>query len=126
GNIGTIIKDYRNTIPFTESEVNRWVSYLKYHQDLAKENNYLYFFIAIPNKASVYPENLPYYIKKVNPISRFDQVKQAAAKQNIHLIDLRQDMLDAKKTGRLYSPYDSHWNLRGAEIAQLRLLKTLQ
>ncbi len=125
-NNGTVIEDYRNIIPFSKDEVNRWVQYLKYQQQLAKENNYLYFFILIPNKATIYPEQLPYYIKKVNATSRFDQIKKAAAEEGIKLIDLRDDMLNAKKTGRLYSPYDSHWNLRGAEIAQLTLLHTLK
>lgn len=126
GDIEGLLDDYRNTSLFSEEEVARWISYLKYRKQHAAENNYHYEFLVAPNKATIYSEMMPNHITRVNPQSRFDQIINAAKKEGIQLMDIRHSLKEAKNRGRLYSKIDTHWNARGAEVAHVEVMKMLQ
>ncbi|GGG07380.1 alginate O-acetyltransferase AlgX-related protein [Pontibacter amylolyticus] len=84
-----------------------------------------FFKVFYPNSHSIYPELLPYQIQiqKVDTLSRVEQVNQYLQKLDgsIQVIDVRPDMLEAKKEAQLYLKYDTHWNNYGAFIGYRKL-----
>ena len=75
------------------------------------------YFAIVPSKYTVYPEYLPYYVNKLNAITRTHQIITALADKGIETIDLRQPIIDAKKAGLLYYKTDNHWNEHGSFVA---------
>lgn len=120
-----IIEDYRNVDLLTEDELDHWLNYLEYRYKQARDNNYYYMFLITPNKATIHDENLPDHITRVNKQSRFDQILEAAKSRGIELLDIRPELIEAKKDGPVYISRDSHWNYRGAEIAFIQVVELL-
>jgi len=91
-------------------------------------------FCVIPNKSDVYFEELPVDAQKksdalINPYGRkflFD-----LQKNGIEVIDLLPDFLaakrdDAKNKEALYQKHDTHWTLRGLQLAAKRIAGRIQ
>jgi hypothetical protein len=91
-------------------------------------------FCVVPNKSDVYYEKLPVNAPKdpaviINPWGRkflFD-----LQKNGIEVIDLLPDFLaakqeDAKYSEALYQKHDTHWTLRGLQIAAQRIAGRIQ
>jgi alginate O-acetyltransferase complex protein AlgJ len=73
--------------------------------------------VVVPEKYSVYPEFLPDWATRVAPQTPLDRLAAALAPYpQLRYIDLRQALLQAKRSERLYYQTDSHWNYLGATI----------
>ncbi|MBN1765573.1 MAG: hypothetical protein JW860_09975, partial [Sedimentisphaerales bacterium] len=122
-----VIEDYRSTMPFPKEQLE------KIKTSLERRNEYLshrgikhYVFIA-PNMHTIYSENLPDYIKRINKISRFDQlIDYLAAKSSIRIIDVRNELLERKKKYSLWYKTDTHWNDIGAFVAYETLIRAIK
>ena len=82
--------------------------------DLCKSRGQEFYFLAIPNKNTVYPEYMPSIDK-----ADYTGLKQLEEHMNngsydCHFWFLDDELLAAKKSGRLYYMTDTHWNGRGA------------
>jgi len=122
-----VIEDYRSTIPFSRQQLE------KIRKALEKRNEYLrqkgikhYLFIA-PNMHTIYPENLPGYIKRIGMISRFDQlIDFLGEKSNVKIIDVRGELLKRKRSDALWYKTDTHWNDLGAFVAYNALIREIK
>jgi alginate O-acetyltransferase complex protein AlgJ len=73
--------------------------------------------VVVPEKYSVYPEFLPGWATRVAPQTPLDRLTAALATYpQLHYIDLRQALVQAKGGERLYYQTDSHWNYLGATV----------
>lgn len=73
--------------------------------------------VVVPEKYSVYPEFLPDWATRVSAQTPLDRLAAALAPYpQLRYIDLRQVLLQAKGSERLYYQTDSHWNYLGATI----------
>ncbi len=101
--------------PFTADELRRWQRILENRRDWLAERGIQYWFVIAPNKESIYPEYLPKPCPLRATGSRLDQlVIHLRNQSSIQVIDLREPLLQAKKSERVFDRTDTHWNDRGA------------
>lgn len=86
-----------------------------------------FYYMQCWDKQSIYPEMLPSSLIQYGEDSAADQIAEALEKRNLHFINPKQALIDAK--GR-YSTYSSngdptHWTHRGAYIAYRMLMEAI-
>ena len=83
-----------------------------------------------PDKHYIYSEFMPFNMQLLNKdtIARCDQAIQylAQKKSDVHIIDVRQELLNEKKNHTVHLKHDSHWNAYGGFIAYTKLLKQME
>lgn len=84
-----------------------------------------YYYMFIPDKATLYPEYLPKWIKKNH--GWYENVHSTLKESNINLIDIGAILFENKKNGLLYDKiYDTtHWNGKGLDIAYKAILNSI-
>lgn len=71
-----------------------------------------------PDKATIYPEQLPSWFKTIGEKSYMDFLyEHMRAHPEITLVDLRPVLLQEKQNHQLYYPAESHWNKIGGYFA---------
>lgn len=80
-----------------------------------------FLFTVPPNKASLYPEHMPYYLWPGEGETNLERLTPLLEEMGIHYVDL----LDAFRNEEdcLYFKQDSHWNNRGAVLAYNQLME---
>ncbi|MGO5174387.1 alginate O-acetyltransferase AlgX-related protein [Ruminococcus sp. LCP21S3_E8] len=74
------------------------------------------FIFTVPaNKNTLYPENMPYYIKNVNKNRNLSDLSKSFSKEKVNYVDLYNLFKSNDET--LYLKKDSHWNGKGALLA---------
>lgn len=74
-----------------------------------------FIFIVPANKNTLYPDNMPYYIKNVNKNSNLSELSKSFSKEKVNYVDLYNLFKTNDET--LYLKKDSHWNGKGALLA---------
>jgi hypothetical protein len=114
--------------PYTDQELALIAGNLTRWTELAQRNGVKLLILPIPDKQSIYPENLP---RRLQPTagsrSRLDQFWTMAEKlKGVPLIDIRSALRTAKQTKQVYYATDNHWNEQGALIAYQLLMDALR
>ena len=76
-----------------------------------------------PDKATIYPENMPMWYLKGQGESNLDRVQKALARSGISVLDAKSLLSAGKDVGQLYFSLDTHWNARGARMIALELAR---
>ena len=113
--------------PFSEKEIKD-IAY-KLLSNKRKLENYgiKYLLIVVPNKHTIYPENLPPYIKP-SASTRFDQLINYMSNEygnEVNILDLRKTLLQKKYKGKLYEKTGTHWSELGAFIGYKEIIKKI-
>ena len=117
------IGDARNINLFSQSELKQFAKYMVKLNTWLNEQGIKYIFVIAPNKHTIYFEQLPDYISKVNEKSAMDQLIDYLKKYtDIAVIDLQQPLLKAKEKHQIYFKTDTHWNDYAANIAQYEIM----
>lgn len=120
---GLQIDDYKCIIPFSEDELQKSASSLIQRRDYFRAMGVPFYFIVIPNKATIYPEYLPDSVKRSGDGCRFDQlIGYMSEHTDLNIIDVRKALIEAKRSERAYHKTDTHWNEHGAFLAYVRLI----
>lgn len=120
------ITDYLGRDSLTNEELNRWKDLLENRQKWLQERRIHYLFVIAPNKITVYPEYLPDHLYEDNGRTRMDQLLDYLRKSSsVEFIDLRKPLQQAKETGLIYYPNDTHWTDRGILVVYSNLCKKL-
>jgi len=123
GRFDDAMGDYMNINKYTDEELNSVVEYYSNLQKWLESMGIEFLLVITPSKHSIYPEYLPAYIQKISEESSLDQFGRVLNKNtNVNYLDLRQSLIKGKKSGLLYFPQDTHWNAKGANIAQYEIL----
>jgi alginate O-acetyltransferase complex protein AlgJ len=111
-----------------DSEYNPLPRLIEFKNFLEK-NNISLLFCVVPNKSDVYFEELPADAPKepaaiINPFGR--KFLADLQRSGIEVVDLLPEYLSAKQDDpkyaeRLYQKHDTHWTLRGLQIAAQRI-----
>ena len=118
--------DSVNAQGFSQGELEQIKNNLEKVQKDFKNLGINFYFLAAPNKQSIYPEFLPSYMKKIRPESRLDQLSEFLKNdKKIAFINPKNELLAAKETEVLYLKYDTHWNDLGAFIAYQKLFQRI-
>ena len=119
------VADYKGILRYSEEEKE------KIEENLVQADEFLQskgieFIVAVPpNRALIYPEYLPNYIRQFDSNTRMDDLKEyLTSKTDLKIIYPKESLLEAKKQFPVCYKYDTHWNQPGAyvmisEIVQL-------
>jgi hypothetical protein len=119
----TVIDHYRATDLFRPAELDRWQRELKGRRDWLAARGIRYLLVIVPEKHSIYPENLPRFVNRVGKVTRTDQfVSRLRADSNLALLDLRGPLREAHAREQVYYRKDTHWNNVGAFVGYQEIL----
>ncbi|MDT5295030.1 MAG: alginate O-acetyltransferase complex protein AlgJ [Acidobacteriota bacterium] len=113
--------------PFTEAKLANWRQSLEGIRDRLKANGAQFILTFAPEKQTIYPEHLPDGLIRVREESRQDQLIRYLKEQHsdIHIVDLRPALREAKTANQVYFRTDTHWNDLGAFAAYRALAAEL-
>lgn len=117
------VDNYLRTDPLTDRELFGAARTLVLLTEYANARGAKLLFTVAPNKASLYPQYLPYVGKPLegkNDIDRFAGFLEA---NGVEYADLFAPFRESEQV--LYHATDSHWNLRGAALAHDTLIDAL-
>jgi hypothetical protein len=110
--------EYRGIRRLPRARIQKWLQEFKAKKVFFESRNIKYLLVIAPNKETVYPEFLPTNIRQIQNKLYIDSLMSAwPADSRVDILDLREPLISAKSTGRLYWKTDSHWNQLGAALA---------
>jgi alginate O-acetyltransferase complex protein AlgJ len=119
------LEDFTNEHPLTEAEIQNWRTTIVRAKKWCQARGIAYVFTILPDKGSIYPELFPQTARRVNRLSRADQVVTAITDVGA-AVDVRPALLDAKRSARVFQKTDTHWNQRGAYIGYRTIIDALR
>jgi len=119
--------DVRNINLFSQPELKRLATHMVNIKTWLNKKGIEYIFIIAPNKHTIYFDQLPDYITKVNEKSATDQlVEYLHEHTNVTIVDLRQLLLKLKDKHQIYFKTDTHWNHYAANIVQYKIMLEIE
>lgn len=112
------LDDYTGASALSERGVYRLQKTLDLMNRYAEAHNITMLFFSAPNKNSIYPEFMPWHIRKSTEPSNLDRLN-AIVSDSDYYIDMKSRLLALKKNESrdIYLKNDSHWNNLGALAA---------
>ncbi|MBE6813641.1 MAG: hypothetical protein E7523_12290 [Ruminococcaceae bacterium] len=92
-------------------------------QKYVEANGGKFAYVVAPNKNSLYPEHMPYYLPVVDDENNMDVIRKHLNNLNVAFVDLF-PVFEAEEEV-LYLHRDSHWNNKGALLAYNTILDYL-
>ncbi len=106
------LPDYTGSGRLTDEEISSAVKVLELMNEGVKAQGCDFVFVVAPNKNTVYPENMPYYITKTNLPTNYERLN-SLLKDSDYYVDVSESF--KSDSTQLYHKRDSHWNNIGAE-----------
>lgn len=123
---GISFDDYKGIRPLSPEGLERIRRNIERDRRKMAALGIVYILAIAPNKQTIYEEYLPKNIRRVHPLTRFDQLMDYLhAHSSIEIIDLRKALKEAKHLHPVYYKTDTHWNDYGAYVAYLQIMKHL-
>jgi hypothetical protein len=120
------INDFQNTALFTPEDIKQIDTKLSLLCKFLTQNGIEFVFVVPPNKSTIYPEYIPSVITKMNNESRINQVSEIWQETDTcKMLDLRNVLMEAKSTSKVFYATDTHWNQNGILVAHQALLQLL-
>ena len=119
-------RHYRGVAPFPQEHVDGTAAELVRRRDWLAARNIAFVVAVVPEKFTIYPENLPAWVAKSAQPSPYDRVVAALRDSGVVLIDLRPALRAAKLRDRVYYMTDSHWNFNGAVTGYAAMMREVQ
>jgi len=121
------LEDYVQDQPFTAEELETWRLTLEHSRDWLAHRGTKFLFVVAPDKQMIYPERMPPALVRLREEYRADQlIAYLQAHSSVHVLDLRPAVRAAKGGEILYHRHDTHWNDRGALVAEMRIAEELR
>lgn len=121
------IGDFRGINLYSKNDLDKFLEYITDIQSWLYEKGIKYVFVIAPDKHTIYSNELPDYISKVNKYSATDQlVEHLKQYTNIPVVDLRNKLINSKSKYQLYYKTDTHWNHYAANIAQYEIMLEIE
>lgn len=119
------IELYRNQRPLSSLQLDNTRRALALRMRPLQVANRSYLFVVVPDKHTIYPEEMPAYMSRRDPPSQLDQVGTMAEKEHLPVLDLRATLRQGKADGQVYFKDDSHWTDWGAYLGYRRIMAAL-
>ncbi len=117
------VDDYLHTDPLTDRELFGAARTLALLTEYAGHHGAKLVFTVAPNKASLYPEYLPYVGTPLEGQDDIDRLVPLLEEQGVAYADLFAPFREEEQA--LYHATDSHWTNRGAALAHDTLMEAL-
>lgn len=110
------LDDYLNLSQLSENDLIRFNRSMQLQSDAMARLGIASYFMVVPNKASIYGERMPGYLKPVGETNLLEQLRKIDLAMDF--IDVKDALILAKEETELpiYHARDSHWNAVGAAI----------
>lgn len=112
---------------FADYEKKKIIHKLEAIDSFLKKRNIKFIIMITPDKIQIYPELLPWVMRRkqaeINACE--DLVQFIHRRSHISICYPKKSLLENKKSGLLYYPNDSHWNMKGAYIAFAEIAKII-
>jgi alginate O-acetyltransferase complex protein AlgJ len=120
------LADHHGLIRYSAKELESIQQNIRKQTRWLKERKIPYIILVGPDKQSIYPEYWPNLSAENRALTRLDQIlAYLGPEEKQNLIDVRRDLLEAKKNAWVYSRTDTHWNSYGAFIAYQKMMEVL-
>lgn len=84
-----------------------------------------FVFFVVPRKETIYREYVPDWMKPVGPFTFIGSLRSSLRDNLVDVFYPDQALLDAKKEGKIFYRYDTHWTPIGAFIGARELINHL-
>ncbi len=115
------VNDYLNIPTMTERAAKNAAHSLKMLQDYAKAQGADFVLAVIPNKNSLYGENMPARFKALEQDGNYEMLMKALAEEGVNTADVLGALAAENKV--LYQQTDTHWTYEGALVGYRSILK---
>lgn len=120
------LDDYQGTYYYTEEEKQQLLEQLVKHRDAFESMGIEFVLYIAPNKATIYPENMPDTVIKRNAMTcTEDLIAYIREHSDIKVIYPKEELIAAKEISPVYYTTDTHWNEVGGYVGTQVLLKEL-
>jgi len=120
------LADHYGLIRYSPKELETIRRIIQKETRWLKERGIPFLILVGPDKQSIYPEYWPTASAANKPLTRLDQIlAYLGPEEKENFIDVRRELVEAKKNGRVYSRTDTHWTSYGAFIAYRKVLEAL-
>ena len=109
------VPDYQRTNLLSDKAIRNAAHNLKLTQNLLSQRNIAFLVTIAPNKNSLYPSQMPYYLLPGDGDSNADNLSAKLKEVGVNYADLFAAFRETDET--LYLKRDSHWNEKGAVLA---------
>ncbi len=122
-----MIEHFRGALQFSDADLSAWQKLLEHRRDWLAARGIKFLFIVAPDKQSVYPENLPPWLKHLGGRTKADQFFDYMKKHStVEVLDVRPAVIAGKKIAPTYLKTDTHWNTFGSFLACEEIVRRLQ
>ncbi|MDI9471858.1 MAG: hypothetical protein GX260_05240 [Tissierellia bacterium] len=123
---GESVDDLLKHRTLSKNDLLRLLRVLEMQSEYVHQQGAEYLFFVAPNKATIYPEYLPFHLLPVGEKSNLDVLETLPSEVQIY--SARRDLYSAKQTADvlLFHKEDSHWNSLGAYEVYKGLMKSIR
>lgn len=115
-------KFFRGRNQLSQEEIHNWIGQMEDRQRWLAERQAKLVILPAPLKETIYPELLPYWLRRERASTLVDQLVSAAA-GHVPIVDVRNQLVHRKQQASTYAPFDTHWNAEGAFVAYSALVQ---
>lgn len=113
-------------LAFGAGELDGWVRYFQQLQAFCAQHNIHFVLLIAPDKHTVYPETLPWRLRRAGTSRAEVLMAQLQARTTVPVLDPGPILRQRKDEGDLYHRVDTHWNELGGYFAYAQLMRHLQ
>jgi hypothetical protein len=109
---------------YSDAEMEKWRRELEARRDWLAKQGIRYVFVVVPNKETVYRENLPKQTyRSVRSVVQRLRAYLATKGSTVDVVDLTDALEEDKKLHEVYFRTDTHWNDFGAYVGYREILR---
>lgn len=117
---------HRGANRMSGEQITAWLDRMEQRGKWLAERGIRFVILPAPVKPTIYPEILPFWLRRQLDTTITDQlVKACAARPGINLVDVRERLLQWKRRAPVYTPFDTHWNAEGAFVGYAGVMEKI-
>ncbi len=122
-----IIRDYAHINRYPQETLEQIARSYQQVSDYLESKDIQFYYVQCYDKQSIYPEEFLDTVYQYGEVSRTDDIMAALKNTTVNVVDLKQPMLEAKKTYQVNSQWGdpTHWTQRGAFIGYQCIMEKL-
>jgi integrase len=122
-----VMEQHSGAIRLDDAALAQWRRTLEARLEFLRGLGVRYRLLVVPDTHGIYPEKLPRRFRPAGERPVHQLIRHLAEhRSQVQVVYPLEEMIAAKKSGRVCSPVDSHWTAYGAFVAYDRLMDDIQ
>lgn len=119
------LDDYQGVNQLSERQLFDIAHQMRLLQDYVEGQGAHFAFTIAPNKATLYPEHMPYYYANgvITSVGTYERITEVLEQEGVNYVNLYDALASGEEV--LYHERDSHWTTAGAAIAAAQVMDAL-